>query len=116
MGSCGSPRPDLILCTNLDHRASIIGLQPPIGIGTGFQLAPGRPAVVATLSRALLREDAGLHAYQMLEAGVHQFGGVGQHRDLPGECWIPVPLAPPLSARGTRKQHSLIWLFSIYDA
>src|SRR5262245_46586402 len=42
--------------------------------------------------------------------------GVGQHRDLPGECWIPVPLAPPLSARGTRKQHSLIWLFSIYDA
>jgi hypothetical protein len=22
-----------------------------------------------------------LHAYQMLEAGVRQFGGVGQHRD-----------------------------------
>src|SRR5262245_43379342 len=77
MGSCGSPRPDLILCTNRDHRASIIGLQPPIGIGTGFQLAPGRPAVVATWGRALLREDAGLHAYQMLEAGVRQFGEWG---------------------------------------
>ena len=81
MGSCGSPDPGLRLCTNRNHRASIIGLQPPIGIGTGFQLAPGRPAVVATWGRALLREDAGFHAYQMLEAGVRQFGGVGQHRD-----------------------------------
>jgi hypothetical protein len=33
--------------------------------------------VVATLSRALLREDAGFHAYQMLEAGVRQFGEWG---------------------------------------
>jgi len=30
-------------------------------------------AIVATLARALLREDAGFHAYQMLEAGVRQF-------------------------------------------
>jgi nitrite reductase/ring-hydroxylating ferredoxin subunit len=30
-------------------------------------------ALVATLGRALLREDAGFHAYQMLEAGVRQF-------------------------------------------
>jgi nitrite reductase/ring-hydroxylating ferredoxin subunit len=29
--------------------------------------------VVATLARVLLREDAGFHAYQMLEAGVRQF-------------------------------------------
>src|SRR5204862_6969228 len=29
--------------------------------------------VIATLARALLREDAGFHAYQMLEAGVRQF-------------------------------------------
>jgi hypothetical protein len=83
MGSCGSPRPDLILCTNRDHRASIIGLQPPIDIGTGFQLAPGRPAVVATLGRALLREDAGLHAYQMLEAGVRHSGSGA----TPGPPW-----------------------------
>jgi nitrite reductase/ring-hydroxylating ferredoxin subunit len=30
-------------------------------------------ALIAVLARALLREDAGFHAYQMLEAGVHQF-------------------------------------------
>jgi hypothetical protein len=30
-------------------------------------------ALIATLSQALLREDAGFHAYQMLEAGVRQF-------------------------------------------
>ena len=31
-------------------------------------------ALIATLSRAVLREDAGFHSYQMLEAGVRQFG------------------------------------------
>ena len=38
-------------------------------------LTLGRPPqmVIATLARALLREDAGFHAYQMLEAGVRQF-------------------------------------------
>jgi len=30
-------------------------------------------ALIATLARALLREDAGFHSYQMLEAGVRQF-------------------------------------------
>ena len=30
-------------------------------------------AVIATLAHALLREDAGFHSYQMLEAGVRQF-------------------------------------------
>jgi hypothetical protein len=30
-------------------------------------------ALAATLARAMLREDAGFHAYQMLEAGVRQF-------------------------------------------
>jgi nitrite reductase/ring-hydroxylating ferredoxin subunit len=30
-------------------------------------------ALIATLTKALLREDAGFHAYQMLEAGVRQF-------------------------------------------
>jgi nitrite reductase/ring-hydroxylating ferredoxin subunit len=30
-------------------------------------------ALIATLARALLREDAGFHAYQMQEAGVRQF-------------------------------------------
>jgi nitrite reductase/ring-hydroxylating ferredoxin subunit len=40
--------------------------------------------LIATLARALLREDAGFHAYQMLEAGVRQFtvwgsGDEGRH-------------------------------------
>jgi ParB-like chromosome segregation protein Spo0J len=30
-------------------------------------------ALIATLAHALLREDAGFHAYQMLEAGARQF-------------------------------------------
>jgi nitrite reductase/ring-hydroxylating ferredoxin subunit len=30
-------------------------------------------ALIATLARAVLREDSGFHAYQMLEAGVRQF-------------------------------------------
>jgi nitrite reductase/ring-hydroxylating ferredoxin subunit len=40
--------------------------------------------LIATLARALLREDAGFHAYQMLEAGARQFrewgnGVAGRH-------------------------------------
>jgi nitrite reductase/ring-hydroxylating ferredoxin subunit len=34
-------------------------------------------ALIATLARAALREDAGFHAYQMLEAGVRQFNAWG---------------------------------------
>jgi nitrite reductase/ring-hydroxylating ferredoxin subunit len=33
--------------------------------------------LIATLTRAVLREDAGFHAYQMLEAGVRQFTAWG---------------------------------------
>jgi nitrite reductase/ring-hydroxylating ferredoxin subunit len=42
-------------------------------------LTLGQPpkALIAMLARALLREDAGFHAYQMLEAGVRQFGEWG---------------------------------------
>ena len=32
-----------------------------------------RRELIDTLARAVLREDAGVHAYQMLEAGVRQF-------------------------------------------
>ena len=34
-------------------------------------------ALIATLARAVLREDAGFHSYQMLEAGVRQFNTWG---------------------------------------
>ena len=34
--------------------------------------------LIATLAHAVLREDAGFHAYQMLEAGVRQFAAWGE--------------------------------------
>src|SRR5262245_29210712 len=42
-------------------------------------LALGHPpqTLIATLAHAVLREDAGFHAYQMLEAGVRQFTSWG---------------------------------------
>jgi hypothetical protein len=39
--------------------------------------ATRRKSIISALARALLREDAGFHAYQMLEAGVRQFGEWG---------------------------------------
>jgi hypothetical protein len=42
-----------------------------------FTLGHSPQALIATLARALLREDAGFHAYQMLEAGVRQFAAWG---------------------------------------
>jgi hypothetical protein len=46
-------------------------------------LSLGHPpqALIAALGRALLREDAGFHAYQMLEAGVRQFAEWGNTRE-----------------------------------
>ena len=38
-----------------------------------LKLGHSPQALIVTLARALLREDAGFHAYQMLEAGVRQF-------------------------------------------
>ncbi|MBV8626461.1 MAG: Rieske (2Fe-2S) protein, partial [Paraburkholderia sp.] len=50
-------------------------------------LTLGHPpqALIATLALAVLREDAGFHAYQMLEAGVRQFaawGNTGEGRHV----------------------------------
>jgi nitrite reductase/ring-hydroxylating ferredoxin subunit len=44
-------------------------------------LTLGHPpeTLIATLAQALLREDAGFHAYQMLEAGVRQFHEWGNY-------------------------------------
>lgn len=38
-----------------------------------LRLGHSPQALIATLARAVLREDAGFHAYQMLVAGVRQF-------------------------------------------
>jgi hypothetical protein len=42
-----------------------------------FKLGHSPQALIATLAHAVLREDAGFHAYQMLEAGVRQFTAWG---------------------------------------
>ena len=49
-----------------------------------LRLGYSSEALIATLAHVLLREDAGFHAYQMLEAGVRQFqewgdGDEGRH-------------------------------------
>jgi nitrite reductase/ring-hydroxylating ferredoxin subunit len=57
----------------------------------------GHPSddVIATLAMALLREDASFHAFQMLEAGVRQFGEWG---DTDEGCHILVAVARYLAA------------------
>src|SRR5258707_3660459 len=52
-------------------------------------------ALIATLARALLREDAGFHAYQMLEAGVRQSAAWG---DTDEGRAILIAVGPYLSA------------------
>ncbi len=42
-----------------------------------LKLGQSPQTLIATLARAVLREDAGLHAYKMLEAGVRQFTAWG---------------------------------------
>ena len=42
-----------------------------------LQLGHAPQALIATLARGVLREDAGFHAYQMLEAGIRQFTAWG---------------------------------------
>jgi hypothetical protein len=43
----------------------------------GCRLAVSAAAISRALAHAVLREDAGFHAHQMLEAGVPQFGAWG---------------------------------------
>jgi hypothetical protein len=42
-------------------------------VARNLTLGHSPQALIATLAFAVLREDAGFHAYQMLEAGVRQF-------------------------------------------
>jgi nitrite reductase/ring-hydroxylating ferredoxin subunit len=42
-----------------------------------LKLGHSPQALIATLARAVLREDAGFHTYQMLEAGIRQFTSWG---------------------------------------
>ena len=61
-------------------------------------------ALIATLEHAVLREDAGFHAYQMLEAGVRQFGAWG---DTDEGRHILIAVARYLAAHSPTERASL---------
>jgi hypothetical protein len=69
-------------------------------------LTLGHPtqALIATLAHAMLREDAGFHAYQMLEAGVRQ---VGVWSDTDGARHILVAVARYLAAHSPTERAAL---------
>ena len=61
-------------------------------------------ALIATLARAVLREDAGFHAYQTLEAGVRQFFAWG---DTDGGRHILIAVARYLAAHSPTERAAL---------
>jgi len=61
-------------------------------------------ALIAALAHAVLREDAGFHAYQMLEAGVRQFGAWG---DTDEGRHILIAVARYLAAHSPTERASL---------
>ena len=69
---------DTILATLLDafDRQRQVDLAARL-VARHLSLGHSPRALIATLARAALREDAGFHAYQMLEAGVRQFTAWG---------------------------------------
>jgi nitrite reductase/ring-hydroxylating ferredoxin subunit len=69
---------DTILATLLDafDRQRQVDLAAKL-VARHLSLGHSPQALIATLARAALREDAGFHAYQMLEAGVRQFTAWG---------------------------------------
>ncbi|MDF3043131.1 MAG: Rieske (2Fe-2S) domain protein [Thermomicrobiales bacterium] len=81
----GSDRLDNLPDTIEEIRAALLGaFDRQRQVDTAARLVArhltlGHPpeALIATLAHALLREDAGFHDYQMLEAGVRQFGEWG---------------------------------------
>jgi nitrite reductase/ring-hydroxylating ferredoxin subunit len=90
-GECGDGLDDLPV-SSADIRAALLDtFDRRQQIDTAARLVArhltlGHPpeALIATLAHALLREDAGFHAYQMLDAGLRQFhewgnGDQGRH-------------------------------------
>ena len=69
-----------------------------------FALGHSPQALIVTLAHALLREDAGFHAYQMLEAGVRQFTAWG---DNDADRHILIAVARYLAAHSPTERAAL---------
>jgi hypothetical protein len=69
-------------------------------------LSLGHPVdkLIATLARAVLREDAGFHTYQMLEAGVRQYREWGDSEE---GCHILIGVARYLAAHSPTERAQL---------
>jgi hypothetical protein len=69
------PRNDEELCEAFLAALDRQGAVKTAGCLVARYLRLGHPVqpLIATLARAVLREDAEFHTYQMLEAGVHQY-------------------------------------------
>jgi hypothetical protein len=89
----GSDRLDELPVAEQDIRAALLDAfdrQKQVDVAARLvarylRLGHAPEALIATLAQALLREDAGFHAYQMLEAGVRQFrewGNTAQGRHV----------------------------------
>ena len=84
----GDPRLNDLPQSSQDIRAALLDAfdrqrqVDAVGCLVARHLALGHPPddLIATLAHALLREDVGFHACQMLEAGVRQFGGWAKTR------------------------------------
>src|SRR5262249_24147387 len=71
----------------------------------GRHLKLGQPqALIATLARAVLREDSSFHAYQLLEAGVRQFAEWG---DIDAGRHILIAVARYLAAHSPTERAAL---------
>ena len=79
VSTCGGPRNVAISDTERhasDARQRQVDLAARL-VARHLTLGHSPQALIATLAHVVLREDAGFHAYQMLEAGVRQFGAWG---------------------------------------
>jgi hypothetical protein len=66
-------------------------------------------ALIITLARALLREDAGFHAYQMLEAGVSQFAAWAPATRVDGSSLRSPDISRPIRQLSVHNCRPLTW-------
>ena len=107
--NAGSPEPRSVVTASSIRRRSAVDRQRQVDLAARLvarhlTLGHSPQALIATLAHAVLREDAGFHAYQMLEAGVRQFGAWG---DTDEGRHILIAVARYLAAHSPTERASL---------